>query len=55
LKGVLNHILDYKQSLKNQGLFESVIIANEVLDDIRHNNKSCIVFKADFEKAYDSD
>jgi len=35
-------------------LLKSFIVANEVLDEIKRNNKNCIVFKANFEKAYDS-
>jgi len=56
LKGVLNLVTDQKQStiLENKGLLESVIVGNEIIDDMRRNNKKCIIFKAYFEKAYDS-
>jgi len=55
LKGALNLFIDQKQStiLENRRLLESVIVANEIIDDVKWNNKKCIVFKADFEKAYD--
>jgi len=39
--------------LENRGLLESVIVANEIIDDVRWNNKKYIVFKVDFEKACD--
>ena len=35
-------------------LLQSVLIANEVVHEAKSNNKSCLVFKVDYEKAYDS-
>jgi len=29
-------------------------VANEIIDDVKRNGKKCIVFKANFEKVYDS-
>jgi hypothetical protein len=31
-----------------------ILIANEVVDEVRHMNKELLLFKVDFEKAYDS-
>ena len=31
----------------------SVIIANEVVEEAKRSHKSCLVFKVDYEKAYD--
>ena len=33
---------------------DSVLVANEVLEDIKSRKSSCIFFKVDYEKAYDS-
>ena len=33
---------------------DGVLVANEVLDEIKRRKKNCVFFKADFEKAYDS-
>jgi len=56
LKPVFNHIIDTKQSafLASRGILDSVLIANELLDEAKRENKASIVFKADFEKTYDS-
>jgi len=56
LKGVLSKVIDHKQYafLENRGLLESVIVTNEVLDHVKRNSRKCIIFKANFEKAYDS-
>ena len=34
---------------------DGVLVANEVLDEIKSRKKSCVFFKSDFEKAYDSE
>jgi len=39
--------------LENRGLLEIVIVANEAIDEAKRNKKPCVVFKVDFEKAYD--
>jgi len=41
LKEALSKIIDHKQSayMENRGLLESTIVANEVLDDVKQNNK----------------
>jgi len=35
-------------------MLDDVLIANEVVDEARRLNKEMILFKVDFEKAYDS-
>ena len=35
-------------------MLHSVLIANEVIDEAKRSQKSCLVFKVDYEKAYDS-
>jgi len=31
-----------------------VLVANETLDEVKREKKECVVFKVDYEKAYDS-
>ena len=35
-------------------MLHSVVIANEIVDEARRCKKSCLVFKVDYEKPYDS-
>ena len=32
---------------------DSVVIANECMDEVKRKKEHCIVFKVDFKKAYD--
>ena len=56
LKKVLPAIIDESQSsfLKGRGILDSVLMANEVVEDLRKKGRSGISLKVDFEKAYDS-
>ena len=56
IKKVLPTIIDDCQSafLKNRGILDSVLMANEVVEDIRRRGQSGLCLKVDFEKAYDS-
>jgi len=49
-------IIDECQSafICDRGLLDSVVMANEVLEEIKRKRKSGVCFKVDFEKAYDS-
>jgi len=40
--------------LANRDILDSVLVANETIDEAKRINKSCIVFKPGFKKAYDS-
>ena len=40
--------------MKGKQILDGVLIANEVVDESRRLNKEMILFKVDFEKAYDS-
>jgi len=40
--------------LSNRGLLDSVLVVNEVMDDLKRRRKSGVVVKLDFKKAYDS-
>jgi len=56
IKKVLPSVVDESQSafLKDRGILDSVLMANEVVEDIRRRGRSGLCLKVDFEKAYDS-
>ena len=56
MKEVLSLVIDEDQSafLRNRGMLDSVLIANEVVEEVRRNRRSALCFKVDYEKAYDS-
>ena len=56
LKKVMPFIIDERQSafIEGRHLLHSAVIANEVVEEARRGQKLCIVFKVDYEKAYDS-
>ena len=56
LKKVMPFIIDKRQSafIEGRHLLHSAVIANEVVEEARRGQKLCIVFKVDYEKAYDS-
>jgi len=39
--------------IEGKGLLDSVIVANEVIEEARNNRKQCLIVKLDFEKPYD--
>ena len=53
---VLHKVIDNKQAafLKGRGLLDSVVVANEVVEEVRRKKGRCIIVKPDFEKSYDS-
>jgi len=56
IRNVISSIVDDSQStfVKNRGILDSVLMANEVVKDIRRGGGSGLCLKVDFEKAYDS-
>ena len=56
LKEVLPTLIDERQTtfIEGRHLLHNTLIANEVIHEAKSINRSCLVFKADFEKAYDS-
>jgi hypothetical protein len=40
--------------LKGRNLVDGVLVVNELVDLAKRQNKQCLIFKVDFEKAYDS-
>ncbi|GKV49628.1 hypothetical protein SLEP1_g56369 [Rubroshorea leprosula] len=55
LKGVMSGIISDTQStfLGGRQLVDSVLVLNEVIDEVKLKKQKAFVFKADFEKAYD--
>jgi len=56
LAGVMNSIISPSQSafLKGRTLVDGVLVVNELVDYAKRAKKECLIFKVDFEKAYDS-
>jgi hypothetical protein len=56
LAKVLGELIPKTQSafLKGRQLVEGVVVVNEVIDFAKKARKNCLIFKVDFEKAYDS-
>ena len=56
MKEVLSLVIDENQYafLSNKGMLDSVLMANEVVEEVRRNQRSALCFKVDYEKAYDS-
>ena len=56
IKNVMPSIIDECQStfLKDRGMLDSVLMANEVIEDLRRFGRSGLCLKVDFEKAYGS-
>ena len=55
IRKVMAAIIDETQFAFIQGrhLLQSVLITNEVIDEARRSHNPCLIFKVDFEKAYD--
>ena len=53
---VMPFIIHETQSafIEGRHLIQSAMIANEVVDEAKRSQKPCLVFKVDYEKAYDS-
>jgi hypothetical protein len=40
--------------IKGRNLVDGVLVVNELADVAKRQGKECLIFKVDFEKAYDS-
>jgi len=40
--------------VKRRQIFDGILVANEVIHEAKRLNKDLLLFKVDFEKAYDS-
>ncbi|GAU51891.1 hypothetical protein TSUD_416760 [Trifolium subterraneum] len=56
LRSVIASVVSQNQSAFIQGrqILDGILVANEVVDDAKRNRKELLMFKVDFEKAYDS-
>ena len=56
MKKIMSVVIDERQAafIEGRHLLQSALIANEVVEEARRGQKPCIVFKVDYEKAYDS-
>ena len=56
MKKVLPALIDECQSgfVNGRGILDNVLLANEVLEDLKRNGRKGLCLKVDFEKAYDS-
>jgi hypothetical protein len=56
LRAVIGSVISDTQSafVKGKQILDGMLIANEVVDEARRCNKEMLMFKVDFEKAYDS-
>ena len=56
MKEVMPLIIDERQTafIEGRHLLHNTLIANEVIHEAKRRNRPCLVFKVDFEKAYDS-
>ena len=56
MKKVFPSLIDECQSafVKGRGILDSVLMANEVVEDLRRSGRRGLCLKVDFEKAYDS-
>jgi hypothetical protein len=56
LASVMDTVISTNQSafIKGRNLVDGVLIVNELVDLAKKSKKECLIFKVDFEKAYDS-
>jgi len=56
LRMVVGNVVSTSQSgfIKGRQILDVILIANELVDDAKKNKKELLMFKVDFEKAYDS-
>ncbi|MCH84310.1 cysteine-rich receptor-like protein kinase, partial [Trifolium medium] len=55
-KSVIDKVISETQStfIKGRQILDGILIANEAVDDVKKRKKELLLFKVDFEKAYDS-
>jgi len=51
LKKLTGKFIDFRQyTFSRSGILDSVLLANEVLDEMKMMDKSCVFLKVDYEK-----
>ena len=53
---MMDFVISNSQSafIKGRQILDGILVANEVVDEAHRHKKEMILFKVDFEKAYDS-
>ncbi|CAJ2662883.1 unnamed protein product [Trifolium pratense] len=56
LRVVMGSVISESQTafVKGRQILDGILVANEVVDEVRKSKKELLLFKVDFEKAYDS-
>lgn len=56
LHNIITSVVSNSQStfVKGKQILDSILVANEIVDEVRRLKKYLLLFKVDFEKAYDS-
>ena len=56
LKCVIGSVISYTQTafVPGRQILDGILVANEVVDEVKKLNQIMLLFKVDFEKAYDS-
>jgi hypothetical protein len=56
LRTVIGSVISESQTafMKDRQILVGILIANELVDDARKSKNELLLFKVDFEKAYDS-
>ncbi|KHN46551.1 hypothetical protein glysoja_032643, partial [Glycine soja] len=56
LRNLLDGLIDERQTafIRNRHILHGILILNEVVDEATKRKKPTMIFKVDFEKAYDS-
>lgn len=56
MRSAIESVISVNQSafVKGRQILDGILVANEVVDDARKCKRELLLFKVDFEKAYDS-
>lgn len=56
LSKVINSVISFYQTtfIKGRNILDGVVALNEIMEYAKKEGKPCMIFKVDFEKAYDS-
>ncbi|XP_071715148.1 uncharacterized protein [Rutidosis leptorrhynchoides] len=56
IRSVIDKLVGVEQSafIRGRSILDIILIANKLVGDVKNNKARCFIFKADFEKAFDS-